>query len=134
MQIWSINYYILKMSRYTNIAYIGRYLILTYIERFVWTVCCFFSYICWSANCMSWVSNFIILFFWHVPKLMQGLYLSALILFFMESLFLTPQYFFCFLYLVCKLFKGPFQSLCQSVNCMIWVFELWNIPRRCHEP
>ena len=46
------------MSRYTNIVYIGRYLVLTYIERFISTVCCFFSYICWSVNCMSWVSKF----------------------------------------------------------------------------
>ena len=50
----------------------------------------------------------------------------------MESSFLTPWYFFCFLYLVCKLFKGLFQSLCLSVNCTSWVFESWNIPRRCH--
>ena len=58
MQIWSINYYILRMSRYTNIVYIRRYLVLTYIQRFISTVCCFFSYICWSVNCMSWVSKF----------------------------------------------------------------------------
>ena len=57
MQIWPINYYILKMSRYTNNVYIGRYLVLTYIERFFSTVCCFFCYICWSVNCMSWVSK-----------------------------------------------------------------------------
>ena len=46
------------MSRYTNIVYIGRYLVLTYKERFISTVCCFFSYICWSVNCMSWVRKF----------------------------------------------------------------------------
>ena len=51
-------HYILKISRYTNIAYTGRYLVLTYIERFVSTICCFFSYICWSVNCMNWVSKF----------------------------------------------------------------------------
>ena len=28
-----------------------------------------------------------------------------------------------FFYLVCKLLKGLFQPLCQSVNCMSWVFE-----------
>ena len=131
MQIWSINYYILKMSTYTNIVYIGRYLALTYIERFISTICCFFTYICWPVNCMSWVSKFNI-FLCHVRKLRQDLYLRALILSFMESSFLTPWYFFYFSYLVCKLFKGLFQSLCQSVNCMSWVFESWNIPRRCH--
>ena len=57
---WTVNYanLVLKMSRYTNIVSIGRYLVLTYIERFISTVCCFFSYICWSVNCMSWVSKF----------------------------------------------------------------------------
>ena len=95
MQIWSINYYILKMSRYTNIVYIGRYLVLTYIERFFSTVCCFFSYICWSVNCMSWVSKFSN-FFWHIRKLRQDLYSRALILSFMENSFLMPRYFFCF--------------------------------------
>ena len=58
MQIWSINYYILKMPRYANIVSIGRYLVLTYIERFISAVCCCFSYICWSVNCMGWVSKF----------------------------------------------------------------------------
>ena len=58
MQIWWINYYILKMSRYTNIVYIGRYLVLRYIERFILTVCWFFSFYIWSVNCMTWVSKF----------------------------------------------------------------------------
>ena len=53
-----IIHYILKMLRYTNIVYIGRYLVLTYIEIFISTVCCSFSYICWPVNCMSWVSKF----------------------------------------------------------------------------
>ena len=109
------------MSRYTNIVYIGRYLVLTYIERFISTVCCFFSYISWS------VDNF----FWHAGKLRQDLYLRALILSSMESSFLTLQHFFCFFYLVCILFKGLFQPLCQSVNCISWVFEPLNIPWTC---
>ena len=62
MQIWSMKYYILKMSRNTNIVYIRRYLALTYIERFISTICCFFSYICSSVNCMNWVSKFNIFF------------------------------------------------------------------------
>ena len=28
-----------------------------YIERFISTVSCFFSYVCWSVNCMSWVNK-----------------------------------------------------------------------------
>ena len=54
--LWFIHY-ILKMSRYTNNVYIGRYLVVAYIERFISTVCCFFSYICWSMTCMSSVSK-----------------------------------------------------------------------------
>ena len=53
-----IIFYILEVSRYINIVYIGRYLVLTYIERFFSTVHCFFSYICWSVNCIIWVSKF----------------------------------------------------------------------------
>ena len=127
MQIWSINYCILKMSRYTNIVYIGRYLGLTYIERFISTYCCFFRYICWSVNSMSWVIKFKN-FFSHVRKLRQDLYLRPL----WKAHFGLPGTFFLLFYLVCKLCKGLFQSVCQSVNCMSWVFESWNIPRRCH--
>ena len=46
------------ISRSTNIVYIGRYLVLTYIKWFISTVFSFFSYICWSVNCMSWVCKF----------------------------------------------------------------------------
>ena len=46
---------------------------------------------------------------------------------FVESLFPTLQYFFSFFHLVSKLFKWLFQSLCWSVNCMSWVFKLYNI-------
>ena len=84
----SFIHYIFKMSRYTNIVYIGRYLALTYIERFISTVCCFFSYICWSVNST--------IFFWHTRKLRQDLYLRVLILSFMKSSFLTLRYFFAF--------------------------------------
>ena len=41
----------------------------------------------------------------------------------MESSLLTPRYFFCFFYLVCKLCKGLFQSLCQSVELSFWIME-----------
>ena len=58
MQIWSLNYHILEKPRNLNIVYIGRYLVLTYIERCFSPVCCHFSYICWSANCLSWVGKF----------------------------------------------------------------------------
>ena len=34
-------YYILEVSRYTNIVYIGMYLVLTIVERLFSTVCYF---------------------------------------------------------------------------------------------
>ena len=131
MQIWSINYYILKMPRYTNIVYIGRYLVLTYIERFISTVCCFFSCICWSVNCMSWVSKFNNSFLTCTETEAKFMFEGFNIVLYGKFISNSPTL-FLFFYLVCKLFKGLFQSLCQSVNCMSWVFESWNIPRRCH--
>ena len=83
------------------------------------------QYIVWVESVNSTI------FFWHVGKLMQDLCLRALILSFMESSFLSPQYFFYFFYLVYKLFKGLFQPLCQSVNFISWVFESQNIPWTC---
>ena len=53
---WSANYanlYILEMSRYINIVYMGRFFVLTFIERLYSAVCCFFSYISWLVNCKS---------------------------------------------------------------------------------
>ena len=132
MQIWSINYCILKMSRYTNIVYIGRYSALTYIERFISTICCFFSYICWSVNCMSWVSKFNNFFLTCTETEARFIFEGFNIVLYGKFISDSPILFlFCF-YLLCQLFKGLFQSLCQSVNCMSWVFESWNIPRRCH--
>ena len=131
MQIWSIKYYILKMSKNTNIVYIGRYVALTYVERFISKICCFFSYICRSVSCMSWVSKFnnFFLTFSEIEArfIFEGFNFVLYGKFISESPVL-----FLFFYLVCKLCKGFLQSLCQSVNCMIWVFKSWNIPRRCH--
>ena len=130
MQIWSIKYYyILKMSRNTNIVYIWRYLALTYIERFISTICCFFSYICWPVNCMSWVSKFNNFFLTCTETEARFIFEGFNFVLYGKFISDSP---ILFLYLVCKLFKGLFQSLCQSVNCMSWVFESWNIPQRCH--
>ena len=122
MQIWSINYYILKMSRYTNIVYIGRYLVLTYIERFISTVCCFFSYICWPANCMSLVSKFHSFFLTcretETRFIFEGFNIALYGKFISDSVI-----HFLLFYLVCKLFKELIQPLCQSVNCISCVFE-----------
>ena len=109
--------YILKNQDTQNIVYIERYLLLTYIERFISTVSCFFSYICWSVNCMNWVSKFNNFYLtWRETEV--DLYLRALMLSFMESSFLTLRYFFLLF-------------LSGSVNCISWVFELKNVPWRC---
>ena len=90
------------MSRYINIVYIRRYLVLTYIERFISTVCCFFSYTAWSVYCMSWVSKF--------------------------NNFLTCRetegrfIFEGFNIVLYGKFKELFQPLCQSVNWLsLWI-------------
>ena len=112
MQIWSINYYILRMSRYTNIVYIRRYLVLTYIQRFISTVCCFLAiFVARSVNCMSWVSKFNNFFLTcretEARFIFEGLNIVLYGKFISDSA--IP---FCFFYLVCKLFKGLFQPLC----------------------
>ena len=121
-QIWSIIYWHFQMSRYRNIVFIWRYLILTYIERFISTVCWFFSYICWSVNSMSLVSkvNNIFLTCWETEArfTFEGFNIVLYGKFISDSAIL-----FCFFNLVCKLFKGLFQPLCQSVNFISWVFE-----------
>ena len=59
LKIWSIIY-----SLYFENVKIHKYCLYwkvfsTDIYRKIFsTVCCFFSYICWSVNCMSWVSKF----------------------------------------------------------------------------
>ena len=132
MQIWSIIYSLhFENVKIRNIVYIGRYLVLTFIERFISTVCCFFSYIYWSVNCMSRVSIFNSFFLTCTDTearfIFEGFTIVLYGKFISDSLIL----FFTFFYLVCKLFKGLFQPLFQLVNCMIWVFESYNILRRC---
>ena len=51
---YSLHFGSVKIHKY---FFVGTYLLLTF-ERFLSTVCFFFSYICWSVNCMSWVSKF----------------------------------------------------------------------------
>ena len=131
MKIWSINlvYYIL--TRYTNIVYIGRYLAPAYIERFISTICCFFGYICRSVNCMSRVSQFNNSFLTCTETEARFIFQGLDIVFYGKFIPDSPIL-FCFFYLVCKMCKELFQSFCQSLNCMSWVFESWNIPGRCH--
>ena len=101
--LWFIHY-ILKMSRYTNIVYIGRYLVLTYIERFISTVCCFFSYIYWSVKCMSWVSKFKKIFLTYRETEARFIFEGFNIVLYRKFIS-DSRILFLFFYLVCKLFK-----------------------------
>ena len=107
------------------------YLVLTYTERFIPTVCCFCSYICWSVNSMSCVSKFNNFFLIYTETEAKFIFEGFTIVLYGKFICDFPIL-FLFFYRVCKLFKGLFQSLCQWVNCMSWVFESWNIPPRCH--
>ena len=56
-------HFILEVSRYTNIAYIGVYLALICIERLFSTVWYFLNYFCWSVKYMSRPSKFLQIFY-----------------------------------------------------------------------
>ena len=120
--LWIIHY-ILKMSRYANIVFLGSYLVPTCIERFIWTVCCFFSYICWSVNCMSSVSKFNNFFVTCMETKSIFIFESFNIVCYGKFVFDSPILFLIFFIWSLDFFKGLFQSLCQSVNCMSGVFE-----------
>ena len=120
----------MKVSRYTKIVYIERYLLLICIERFFSTVCCFFSYICWSVNFTIWVSKFSN-FFLTCMKTETRFIFDEFKYYPLWKVHVQYSYFFRLFYLVCKLFKRVFQSLFQPVNCLSWVFESQNISRRC---
>ena len=72
-----------------------------------------------------------IISFWHPWERRQNLSLRTLILSFMKTSFPTSDTLFAFFYLVCKLFKGLFQPLFHSVNCMSSAFESYNISWGC---
>ena len=124
---------ILKTSRYTNIDYIAKYLVLTYIERFISTVCCFLRYICWSVNCMSWVSKFNNFFLTCTETEARFIFEGFNIALYEKFISDSPILFLLFFYLVCILFEGLFRSLCQSVNYMSWVSKFNNFFLTCRE-
>ena len=132
MQIWSVNYSLHFEHNKIHKHCLYWKVFSTDIYRKIFsTVCCFFSYICWSVNCMSWVSKFNNFFLTCTETEARFIFEGFNIVLYGRFISDSPILFY-FFYLVCKLCKGLFQSLCQSVNCMSWVFESWNIPRRCH--
>ena len=60
IQIRPINYslHFESVKIHKHCVYIRWYLVLTYMERLLSTVCWLFSHICLSVNCISWVSKF----------------------------------------------------------------------------
>ena len=122
MQIRSINYS-LHFERYTSIVYIGRYLVLIYMERFFSTVCCIFSYICWSVSYISWVSKFNNFFLTCTETegrfIFQGFNIVLYRKFISNS---SIPFWLCFIWSVnCS--RDFLETLCQSVNCMSSVYE-----------
>ena len=114
----------LEVSRYTRITYIERYLVLTYIERFFSTVCCFFSYIFWSVNCLSWVSKFHN-FFLTCSEINGMCWVNKFNNLFLICLEIEAKFIFeCFKY--CTLRKVPFQHSSTFLAFFIWSV---NCPR-----
>ena len=54
-----ILHYFLDVAIPTNTLYIGKYSVLTYIEKLFSTVYYLLSYFCWLVNCMSRFSKFL---------------------------------------------------------------------------
>ena len=96
--------------------------VLSYLTKFFSTVYYFFSYICWSINCITWVSNFNYFHMTCIETQTRFLFQGFNIVLYGKFISNTPISFLLF-YLFCKLFKGLFQPLFQSVNSMSWVFQ-----------
>ena len=112
-------HYFLEVSRYTSIAYIAVYLILTCTERLFSTACYFLSYVCWSVNCMSRVIKLHNCFLtcWETE--------TRFILSFME----TSNRTFSFFHVVCKLLK----SILNHFLLVRILYELTLWFQRCPE-
>ena len=132
MQIWSTNYslYFENVKIHKHCLYCKVFRTDMYRKTYFNSLL-LFSYICWSVNCMSWVSKLNNFFLTCRETEARFIFEGFNIVLYGKFISDSPIL-FLFFYLVCKLCKGLFQSLCQSVNCMSWVFESWNIPRRCH--
>ena len=104
------------MVSYAKIIFIGLYLILTFIEKLISTVCYLFSYFGVLINCRNLSVNYIICF-QHVQKLRQYLYLGFLV-----SSIPTNWYFLAFFCLTYKFFK----SYLEIINLMLDIFRYVN--------
>ena len=97
MQIWSIKYssYFRSVNIHKHCLYWKVFSTDIY-RKIIFNCCCFFSFRCWSVNCMSWLTKFQNFFsdlLWNRGKI----YIWGLeVLSFMESSVLTFQYFCTF--------------------------------------
>ena len=128
--VWSVNYanLVYKILHFENVKIHKDCLywkvFSTDIHRKIYVIILLLFLASWSVNCTISVSKFNSFFL--TCKETEARFV------FEESSFLTPRYFFCFFIWSVNCVRDFFQSLCQSVNYMSWLFEAWNIPRRCH--
>ena len=134
MQVRSINYslHFESVKIHKDCLYWKVFSPDIYRKIFFQQFAAFFSYICWSVSCISWVSKFKKFFLTCTKTETWCIFEGFNIVLYGKFIFSSSILFSRF-YLVCKLFKGLFQPLSQSVNCMNWVFETWSISRRCPE-
>ena len=122
--------YIFEVSRYTIIVYIEKYLVMTHVESLFSTVCCLFNYICWSVNCVIWVSKSYKFFLTCSETEARFIFEGLLVIWFMKSSMPTFQYF-------CWLSPSGLQiaqvnflvTFCRSVNSRSWVFDIGYVQK-----
>ena len=101
-------HYILEVSRYTNIVYIGVYLVPTYTERLFSTVCYFLSYFCRSFYFRLFLSQVSKFHNFFLTCSESETRCGFLVFSLMECSIPSFQYFFSFFHVVCKLLKSLF--------------------------
>ena len=112
------------MKKQFRILFITKCIDMYRNNIFSW--CYFFSYFCWSVNCMIQFSKFHN-FFLTSSKTETSIVWVLLVLSFMEISIPPFQYFFSFFHLVCKFFNSFFSHFLLVSKLYGWVFELCNI-------
>ena len=128
-------HYILEVSRYTSIVYLGRHLVLTDIYRNIFfnSLLLFFSYICWSVNYMSWISKLHNFFLTCLETEARFIFEGFKYCLLQKVNFHISATFLAFFIWSVDCSRDFFSLFCQSVNCMSWVLEWCNTSRRCPE-
>ena len=87
----------------------------------------FLSYISWSVNCKSWFSKFHHFFLGCLETKARFIFEGFKYCPLWKVHFQLCSTFFCFFHLVCKLFKGLFRLLFQSVESLNHVIYLGDV-------